>query len=95
MVSTLRFGGRNKDLDHRKEVEVDRRIREFSCVFFFPANEKGARVTVLVGRKRVTGVTLASVVPMKGTSEQFSAMREPDFITECGAAETEIDLKTD
>ena len=50
---------------------------------------------MLVGRERVTGMTMASVVPVKGTSGQFAAMLVLDFIKECGAAETEILLKTD
>ena len=47
------------------------------------------------GRERVTGMAMASVVPVKGTSGQFAAMKFLDFIKECGAAETEIILKTD
>ena len=50
---------------------------------------------MLVGRERVTGMTMASVVPVKGTSGQFAAMKVLDFIKECGAAETESILKTD
>ena len=34
-------------------------------------------------------------MPVKGTSGQFAAMKVLDFIKECGAAETEIILKTD
>ena len=41
--------GRGKDLDHRKAVEEDRTIREFSFGYCFPGDEKGARITVLVG----------------------------------------------
>ena len=80
--------GRGKDLDHRKAVEEDRRIREFSFDSCFPGDEKGARITVLVGLERVTGMTMASVVPVTGTSGQFAAMKVQDFIKECGAAET-------
>ena len=87
--------GRGNDLDHRKAVEGNRRMREFSFEYCFPGDEKGARITVLVGRERVTGMTMASVVPVKGTSGQFAAMKVLDFIKECGAAETEIILKAD
>ena len=87
--------GRGKDLDHRKAVEEDRKIREFTFEYCFPGYEKGARFTVLVRRERVTGITMASVVPVKGTSGQFAAMKVLDSIKECGAAETEIILKTD
>ena len=87
--------GRGKDLDHRKSTDEDRRVREFSFDYCFPGDEKGTKITVLVGKERVTGMTMACVVPMKGTSGQFAAMRVIEFIKECGAAETEIVLKTD
>ena len=87
--------GRGKDLDHRRSIDEDRKVREFSFDYCFPGDEKGSKITVLVGKERVTGMTMASVVPVKGTSGQFSAMRVLEFIKECGAAETEIVLKTD
>ena len=39
-------------------------------------------------------MTISSVVPVEGTSGQFAAMKVLDFTLECGAAETEIILKT-
>ena len=54
-------------MDHRKVAEEDLRIREFSFDSCFPGDEKGARITVLVGRERVTGMTVANVVPVKDT----------------------------
>ena len=87
--------GRGKDLDHRKGLDEDRRVREFSFDYCFPGDDKGKKLTILVGRERVTGMTMASVVPVKGTSGQFAALRVLEFIKECGAAETEIILKTD
>ena len=87
--------GRGKDLDHRRSTDDDRRVREFSFDYCFPGDEKGTKITVLVGKERITGMTMACVVPMKGTSGQFAAMRVLEFIKECGAAETEILLKTD
>ena len=87
--------GPRKDLDHKKAVEEDRRIREFNFDYRFPGDEKGARITVLVERERVTGMTTAIVVPVKGTSGQFVAMKVLDLIEECGAAETGILVKTD
>ena len=87
--------GRGKELDHRRALEDDRKVREFSFDYCFPGDEKGSKITVLVGRERVTGMTMASVVPVKGTSGQFAAMKVLEFIRECGAAETEIILKSD
>ena len=87
--------GRGKDLDHRKAVEEDRKLREFSFDYCFPGDEKGFRLTVLVGKERVTGMAMASVVPTKGTSGQFAVMKILEFVKECGGAEAEIVLKTD
>ena len=87
--------GRGKDLDHRRSIDEDRKVREFSFDYCFPGDEKGTKITVLVGKERITGMTMASVVPVKGTSGQFAAARVLEFIKDCGAAETEILLKTD
>ena len=87
--------GRGKDLDHRKSLDEDRCLREFSFDYCFVGDEKGAKITVLVGRERVTGMTMASVVPVKGTLGQFAVMKVLGFIRECGASEAEIILKTD
>ena len=46
--------GGSRAEDHRKAVEEDRRIKKFSFDYCFPEDEKGARITVLVGRERVT-----------------------------------------
>ena len=82
---------RGKDLGHRKAVEEDRKISEFIFVYCFPEEEKGARITVVVGgRERITGKAMAPVVPVKGTSGQFAAMKVLEFVKKCGAAETEI-----
>ena len=62
---------------------------QLQLLFRFPGDEKGAIVTVLVEREQVTGMTLAS------ERNIVAAMYVPDFIRECGAAETEIALKTD
>ena len=76
-------------------MEEDRTIRDFRSDCCFPEDENGASVTVLEERGRITGMTMASVVPVKGTSCQFVSMKVLDFIEECGAAEIEIILKTD
>ena len=57
-------------------------------------DEKDARSTVLLGRERVAGMTVASVVPGKGTSGQFAAVKVLDFIMESGAAAADIVFKT-
>ena len=87
--------GRGKDLDHRRSIEDARRVREFSFDYFFPGDEHGRKVTVLAGRERMTGMTMAAVVPAKGTSGQYAVKRVLDFIQECGAAEADVILKSD
>ena len=87
--------GRGKDLDHWKSVQDDRRIPEFSFDYCFLGGDGGSKVTVLVGRERVTGMTMASVVLVKGTSGQFAALKVLEFLRQCGAEEANIILKTD
>ena len=87
--------GRGKDLDHRRNVDEDHRVKEFSFDYCFPGDDQGKKITILVGRERVSGMVMASVVPVKGTSGQFAAMRVMSFIRECGAAEADIILKSD
>ena len=66
----------------RKAMEEDRRIREFSFDFCFLGDENGAKITVLVGRERVTGMTMSTVVLVEGTSGQFAAMKVLEFVKE-------------
>ena len=87
--------GRGKDLDHRRAVDDERRVREFSFDYCFPGDDRGKRITVLVGRERMTGMTMAAVVPVKGSSGQYAVKRVMEFIHECGADEAEIIVKTD
>ena len=87
--------GRGKDLDHRRSIEDARQVREFSFDYFFPGDEQGRKVTVLAGRERMTGMTMAAVVPAKGTSGQYAVKRVLEFIHECGAAEADVILKSD
>ena len=75
-------------MDHKKAVEEDR------FDYFFPADKKGARITETVERERITGITMASGVPVKGTSGQFAAVKVLNFIKECCAEKNEIMLKT-
>ena len=44
---------------------------------------------MLVVYERVTGITVASVVPVKGTSGQFASMKVRDFTEEGGATGNE------
>jgi len=46
---------KGKDLDHRKSLEEERGLAEYSFDYCFPGDERGNRITILVGRERVTG----------------------------------------
>ena len=87
--------GRGKDLDHRKGVEEERGLSEFSFDYCFPGDEFGFKLTILVGKERSTGMRMATVVPVKGTSGKFSTQKILEFIEECGDAATDIIVKTD
>ena len=86
--------GRGKDLDHRRGIDENHRVREFSFDYCFMGNENG-KVTILVGRERTTGMTIATVVPAKGSSGQFAVLKSLDFVRLCGAEETDIVVKSD
>ena len=75
----------SKDEDEEREGEGSEKVQ---IRLFFLGDENGARVPFLVGRKRVTGMAMAS----PGLS---AAMKVLEFVKECGAAESDIILKTD
>ena len=87
--------GRGKDLDHRKSADEERGMQEFSFDYCFMGDDGEAKVTILVGRDRTAGMTMASVVPTKGTSGQFAVLKVLEFLKLCGAEEAQILIKTD
>ena len=87
--------GRGRDLDHRRSVEEGRRVLEFSFDYCFMGDSGEERITILVGRERSTGMSMATVVPAKGGSGQFAVLKVLKFIRLCGAEESDIILKTD
>ena len=87
--------GRGKDLDHRRSVDENRYVHEFSFDYCFMGNDGGSKVTILVGRERTTGMTMATVVPAKGSSGQFAVLKVLDFVRLCGAGERDIVVKSD
>ena len=86
---------KGKDLDHRKDTRGERGLPEFSFDYCFPGNKVAYKLTVLVGRERVTGMTMAAVLPSKGSTGKFAADRAMEFITECGNESGDIIIKTD
>ena len=50
---------KRKDMDHRKAVGGERGLSEYSFDYCFPGYELGYKLTVLVGRERNTGMSMA------------------------------------
>lgn len=57
-----------RDADHRRDVGNERGLSEYSFDYCFPGDEFGFKLTVIVGRERVTGMRFATAVPMKGST---------------------------
>ena len=86
---------KGKDRDHRKPMEEERGLNEFSFDYCFPGDEFGYKLTVLVGRERASGMTMATVVPMKGSSGKFAVDKALDLMIECGSGSGDVIVKTD
>ena len=84
-----------KDMDHRRAVGDERILLEYSFDYCFPGNELGYKLTVLVGRERVTGMCMATVLPFKRSTGKFAADKVMEFIAECGNSSGDIIVKTD
>ena len=52
-------------------------------------------MTVLVGRERTTGMTMAAVLPDKGSTGKFAVDKVLEFIAECGNQSGDIIVKSD
>ena len=87
--------GKGRDLDHRKGIEEERGLSEYSFDYCFPGDEFGFKLTVLVGRERATGMTMGTVVPMKGSSGRFAAEKMVEFMEECGDGGMDVIVKSD
>ena len=55
----------------------------------------GYKLTVLVGRERVTGMSMAAVLPSKGSTSKSAADKVMEFLAECGSQSGDIIIKTD
>ena len=62
---------RGKDLDNTKAATEARGLNEFNFDYCFPGDEFGFKMTFLVGRERTLGMTMATVMPMKGPTGKF------------------------
>ena len=70
-------------------------LNEYSFDYCFPGDEFGYRVTVLVGRERTSGMTMATVIPLRGGSGKFMTDRVMKFFEECGDQAGDMIIKTD
>ena len=82
-------------MDHRKSIEEERGLAEFSFDYSSPGNELGYKVTILVGRERGTGMTMATVLTTKEPKGKFAADRALEYFQECGNGVGDIIVKTD
>ena len=62
---------KGKDMDHRKSVQEEKGVSEYSWDYCFPGDELGCKLVVLTGRERATGLYGATTVPTKGSMGQF------------------------
>jgi len=85
--------GSGKDLDHRKGIEEERGLSEFSFDYCFPGDELGYKLTILVGRERSTGMRMATAVPTKATTGVFSTDKVVEIIDECGFQKGDQNVK--
>ena len=86
---------KGKDSDHRKSIDEERGLAEFSFDYCFPGDDLDHRITILVGRERSTGMTMASTIPSKGSKGKFAADKVIEYLWDCGNGNGDIILKTD
>ena len=86
---------KGRDWDHRREVGKERGLSEYSFDYCFPGDELGYKLTVLVGRERVTGASFATAVPTKGSTGRFTIEKMIEFVEELGDGSQQIVVKTD
>jgi hypothetical protein len=86
---------KGKDLDHRRDARGPRGLPEFSFDYCFPGDEFGYKLTILIGRERTTGMTMATVVPEKGSKGKFVSDKVMEFFAECGCTSGDVIVKSD
>ena len=74
---------KGRDMDHNPS-DRDRKISEYGFDYCFPGDEFGYKLTVLVGKERLTGNWMATSVPTKGSSGRFAVDKCLEFLQELG-----------
>ena len=75
---------RGRDADHRKVVDQERDISEYSFDSCFPGDELGHQLAILVGKERVSGMRMAVTIPTKASTGKFGTDCALEFMGECG-----------
>ena len=86
---------KGKELDHRKSNDEPRGLSEYSFDYCFPGDESGFKLTVLVGKEKVTGMCFATAVPTKGASGKFAVDKAVEYMEEMGDHTGKVIVKTD
>ena len=58
-------------------------------------DEFGRKLTVLVGRERVSGMKMAVTIPTKASTGKFGMDCALEFIDECGDGATKVVIRSD
>ena len=84
---------KGKSMQHRKREEGDRVLPEVHVDYMFMGGvEDEGTKCILVAKDRDTRMVMSSVVPLKGASHEFPAMRVRAFINELGFEHTKLIL---
>ena len=75
---------KGRDWDHRREVRKEGGLSKYSFEYCFPGDEFGYKLTVLVGRERVTGASFATAMPTKGSTGRFTIEKMIELVEEVG-----------
>ena len=87
--------GRGRAADHRTQ-ERDDGLPEFHVDYCFLSSAASPeKYTVMVAREKFSKMTMATLVPMKGASQEFPVRRLLSFIKELGSEGSAIALKSD
>ena len=88
--------GRGKESPHRKQEGQEATMPEVHWDFMFlgEENDPGNTMTALVGKERLTKMSMSTVVPNKSTGE-FVCKRAMAFLSEIGCKTGDITMKSD
>ena len=87
--------GRGRAADHRTQDRDDGLLEFHVDYCFLSSAESPETYTVLVAREKMTRMTMATMVPMKGASQELPIRRVLSFIKELGAEGASVVLKSD